>query len=383
MQQIERARWAIAVIFALNGAVIGGWASVIPETEARLGLAHGTFGMALLASAAGAIVAMPIAGWLISHFGSRRVTLMTGVADILFVLGMVFAPNLPSLIVALFAFGAANGAMDVAMNAHGVGVEMKLRRPIMSSLHGIFSLGGLLGGGLAIVLLPLAGVPVYMLSLSACLMVTLALVGNWLLPGSLDAQSGGSPFVLPRGPAVGLGLLAFLALMSEGAIIDWGAIYLRGELAASEASAAAGFAIFSGSMAASRLTGDRLRMRFGTVRLVRASAILTSLGVGAALIAPTLWLAWLGLALAGLGIGNVIPALFGAAGRMPGQAPGVSIATCTTLGYAGFLLGPPLIGRIADWSRLGVGLSVLVVAMVLVAVAASATRHADGDDRPT
>eukprot|EP01037_Dinobryon_pediforme_P032052 gene32052-36813_t len=275
MQIVERARVAIAVIFFVNGAVLGGWAAIIASVEARPGVGHGGFGLALLALAAGAILAMPIAGALIARCGSRRVAQVTSIGDVGFVLLPALASSLTSLGAGLLLFGMANGAMDVAMNAHGVAIERRLGRPIMSSLHGIFSIGALVGSGLAIPALEFVSAPTYTALLSGVLIAVLAVAGQHLLTGDLDESAGDAPLTLPRGPAVGLGLLAFLALMSEGAMIDWSAIYLKTEWAASPSLAAAGFAAFAGTMAAGRLAGDWLRLRFGTVLLVRGSAIIS------------------------------------------------------------------------------------------------------------
>ena len=374
---LRRARWAVAAVFFANGTVIGTWAAHIPLAEARLAISHSTLGLALLTMALGALIAMPLGGAAIGRLGSARVTRAATIALLPAFLVPLTAPNPAIFIGSLLFFGAANGILDVAMNAHGVAVEQRLRRPIMSSLHGMWSLGGLVGAGLAAALLPL--VPPL-----AQALVTLLLLGAaaaaalfFLLPAEADAGNGGAAFAWPNRLTIGLGILCFLSMTAEGAVVDWSALHLQGSLRLDPGPAATGFAAFSACMAAARFGGDWLRARIGAIVLVRGSAFLAAAGLLIALIVPAPSLAIIGYALAGLGLANLVPVFFGAAGRIPAQATGTAIASVATMGYTGFLVGPPLIGFIADATTLPLALGVIVLSCLAVGIAARAVAPAE------
>jgi hypothetical protein len=368
---VRRARWAVAAIFLANGVVIGTWAAQIPLVEARLGISHATLGLALLVMAVGALVAMPLAGPLIARFGSATVTRVATPSLMIAFPLVIVAPRIELLAPALFLMGAANGIMDVAMNGHAVTVERRYGHPVMSSFHGMWSLGGLLGAGLVAVLLWMMG-PVAQSLVTVVFVAAIALPALALfLPASAD--SGGATataFAWPSRATLGLGILCFLCMMSEGAVLDWGALHLRGTLGASPSLAATGFAAFSASMAISRFSGDWLRARNGAPALVRWSAILAAAGLTLALLAPLPLIAIFGFAMVGLGLANLVPVFFGAAGRTPGSTPGGAIAAIGTIGYSGFVVGPPFIGFIAEATSLALALGVVVLACVTIALAA-------------
>jgi MFS family permease len=373
-QTLERARLAVCGAFLANGGMIGGWAVVIPSVEAKLAVGHATFGLALLFMAAGAILAMPIAGGLVARFGSRVVLVVSALCLFPTALGPVLAPNLAALAAALFLFGAANGAMDVAMNAHGVAVENRLGRPVMSFFHGLYSVGGLIGAVAGALFLVSQGPLAFNAVLAAVLLVVFIVSSRGLLHGSVDTQDGGATFAWPTRPVMGLAILSFLALMSEGAIVDWCGIYLRTVLGAGPSLSATGFAVFAGTMAIARLTGDRLRARFGTEPLVIVSGTIAAFGVAMTIATSNPIVALVGLGFSGLGIANLIPVIFGAAGRMQGLSAGSGIAAVTTLGYTGFLVGPPLIGQVAQFAGLDRALAIVAVALAICALGARATR---------
>ena len=380
---VRRARWAVAAIFLVNGAVIGTWAAHIPLVEARLEISHAVLGVALLTMALGALIAMPLGGAAIGRFGSAMVTRCAIVALVVAFPFPLIAPSPWLLMAALFVFGASNGILDVAMNAHGVTVERRLDRPVMSSFHGMWSLGGLIGAGFAAALLPLTPPLAQALLALALLSIPGAIALFLLLPPSADGGNGGPAFALPTRLTLGLGALCFLCMTAEGAVVDWGALHLRESLDLAPGPAAAGFAAFSAAMAASRFGGDWLRARTGAVTLVRGSALLAAAGLAAALLAPAPVPAIAGYALLGLGVANLVPVFFGAAGRIPGQAPGTGIAAVATLGYTGFLVGPPLIGFVADLTSLTFALGTLFLACLAIGIGARAVEPAERSEVAT
>ncbi|MFC4165714.1 MFS transporter [Teichococcus aestuarii] len=378
------ARLAIRLVFLVNGAVLAGWAPLVPLAKARLGLDEGQLGLVLLALGAGAILAMPLAGMLIARHGSRAVSIAAGLAFAALLPLLALAPDSPAagaplLALALFAFGAANGLMDVAMNAQAVAVEAKGTRPIMSSIHGIFSIGGLLGA-VSVSLMLRAGLsPVAAaLALGAAAMALLAAQARALLPRAEDRPGDGHGFALPRGPVLAFGLLCFIMLLAEGSMIDWSAVYLVQQRGMEVALAGLGFGAFSVAMAAARLSGDALNARLGPVRLLRGGALLAALGLAVVVVVPQAWGALLGFVLVGLGIGNAVPLLFSAAGRLPGVAPGTAIAAVATLGYAGLLAGPALIGFAARLTSLPVALAGVALLVLAVAAWAGIARNEAG-----
>ena len=276
-----QARIAVAAIFLVNGTAFASWVPHIPTVQQKLDLSPGVLGLALLAIAAGSLVSMPIAGWMVARHGSRIVALVAGSLYCAVVPLPLLAPSLPALVVALMLFGIFNGAMDVSMNAHGVAVERQLGRPIMSSLHAMFSIGGIVGAGSAVVLLPLGVAPITHVGVTALLGFALMLMtARFLLPHAVDSGGDGPHFVLPRGRLLVLGAMGFFILMTEGAMGDWTAVYLRMDLGAGAGLAGAGFAVFSAAMAVGRLTGDRLVAAFGPVAMVGWGALLAALGPG-------------------------------------------------------------------------------------------------------
>ena len=373
----NQARWAVGATFLLHGILIGAWVPHIPLAKERLDVGPGMFGLALLAIAAGAVFAMPVAGALINRFGSARMTAVTGVLFCITFFGPIMAPGFASFMMAGFAMGMAIGSMDVAMNAHGIAVEKALKRPTMSMLHGGFSIGGTLGAFLGAGLLEAFGeLPQAVITAVLCLASQFA-ARKYYLPADVDKGLSGSHFAWPTMATIGLGLLCFLALMIEGSILDWAAILLREKFVLDAGIAALGFGFYQAGMAVARLSGDWIRLRVGAVTMVAASALLAAAGTALALIAPSPALAITAFVFAGLGLGNIAPVLFAGGGRLEPDAPGRGIAAVTTLGYTGFLCGPPLIGFLAQVSSLNSALFLTVIAALIIAIFARSVKAAD------
>jgi fucose permease len=264
----------------------------------------------------------------------------------------------------LFVFGASSGAMDVSMNAHGVAVERELGRPIMSSLHGGWSVGGFLSAGL-VAITAAAGVDPRLESLLVGVALWLAALFITKRLGAVSAHSEAkSGFALPSRAVLLIGGLCFLAMMTEGAIGDWSGIYLRHDAGASAAAAATAFTGFSLGMAVARLSGDLLNERLGVGPLIRGGMALVAVALGSLLLVGEAVPAVVGFALCGLGIANAVPLLFSAAGRVEPQGP--SLAAAFTLGYTGFIVGPPVIGILADQFGLPRTLALLLLTALAV-----------------
>ena len=359
-------RVATFLVFSVNGAMIGTWVAHIPWLQDHLGISKATLGVCLLCMAAGALVSMPLTGHLIDRRPSATVTRSTTLVFCLMPALPLLATSPYMLGAILFVFGASNGAMDVAMNAHGVSIQKELDRPIMSSLHGGWSVGGFAAAGLVAVAAA-AGLDPRVESLFVG--VALLLLSLWITRrlGAANAHSSaGHGLALPTRPVILIGALCFLVMLTEGAIGDWSGIYLRQDAGASAAGAAMAFTGFSLGMAIARLGGDVVNARIGAGRLLRAGTALVAIALGGVLLIGEMVPAVIGFALCGLGIANAVPLLFSAAGRI--HPPGPSLAAAFTLGYTGFVVGPPVIGLLSDQIGLSRTLALLVLAPVTVTV---------------
>ena len=370
-------RWATTGVFAVNGAGIGVWVGHIPWLQERFDLTKGTMGLLLLSMSAAVILGFLVAGQGVARHGSVRIVWIGGIALSLAVILPLMAPSPWLVVPALFALGAASATQDVAMNSHGVAIENRTGRPIMSSLHAGWSLGGVLGAGLAAVAAALAVDPRAAVVLASALLLTaMVFCGRRLGPGSTGAGNETPGFVLPSRAVLLLAVLCLLVMVTEGAMADWGGIYLRTDLGSSTTLAALAFVFFSGGMTVGRMLGDRVNAAIGPVALLRGGALLTGIPLAALLLAGSPAVACLGLFLVGLGVANGVPLMFSAAGRRPGIEAGPGIAAVSSFGSLGFLAGPPLIGFLADTVSLPWALALLVLGAVAVLLMA---RRAAGD----
>jgi MFS family permease len=377
-RSIDAARWAISTVFLLNGAGIGLWAAHVPTVQARMGIDTGMLSMVLLTVAGGALLAMPLMGGLTGRWGTRRMVLLSGFAFATMTPLIVGAPSLPLLFIAAFLFGVSNGALDVAMNANASEVETARGLPTMSSFHGFFSLGGLFGAGIGGLLVGQGlGHGQGALMVGVVTAVVLALSAPRVM-GFAATHGAGSHFSLPRGAALGLGLLALLCFAVEGALVDWSALLMQERTGATPASAALGFSAFSIAMAACRFAGDRLIVRFGALRIMVVGGLAMFAGLALAVASTHFVLSAVGFALVGLGAANVVPLLFGAAARIPGMSAGNGVAAVATLGYGGLLLAPPVLGWVAMHSSIMVALGGLSLSGLVIALSARVIRRQGG-----
>ncbi|XVQ09836.1 MFS transporter [Spirillospora sp. CA-255316] len=374
--ETRRARRAVAAVFALNGAVFASWVPRIPEVKAALGLGDAELGAALAGPALGAVIAMAAAGALVVRLGSRPVTRVSLAAFCALPALVGPAPSGPALFAALAAWGAAMGCLDVAMNSAGMAVQRLYGRPIMSGLHACFSGGALAGVAAGSVAAHLSvPVPVHLAGGGAIALAAGLVVTRGLLPADHDAQAHGPALARPTGRLLLLSALAFAALLSEGAVADWSAVYLRETLHTGAGTAGAGYAAFAVAMTVGRLAGDRMVARFGPVRVVGVLGGVSAAALGAALAIGAAPAAFAGLAALGLGLACVVPVVFTAAAHVT-DAPGPAIATVSTCGYLGFIAGPPLIGAIAQLIGLGPALGLVAALAGLMALSARAVRPA-------
>jgi MFS family permease len=376
------ARRAVTLIFLFNGLLLGSWAARIPAVKERLDLGEAQLGLALGLVALGALVAMPVSGWMSARGGSRRTTRFAFVCFCIALPLPALAPSYALMLPGALLLGAANGALDVAMNAHGVAVERRHEGPILSSLHAAYSGGALIGagtGGLA----ASAGLDVrwQLLAVAAVGLAAGLVAGRALLPADADHAGGeaaGPLLAVPPRALWAVGAVGFCALVCEGATADWSAVYVKESLAGSAGVAALAFAAFSATMTLGRALGDRLTSAWGPEALVRRGGLLSALALAAALLIGQPVAAIAGFALLGIGIATMVPVVFRAAAEVEGVEPGVGIAAVSTMGYFGFLIAPPVIGGLAELTSLPLALGVLVLLSLAMAALAPRVRTAPG-----
>jgi MFS family permease len=374
-------RVGVAGVFAVHGAVTGTFAARIPAIAEHLGLSPGALGVALLMPAVGSITTMPFTGRLIHRVGGKIAARMLLAAWCASLALPAVAPSLATLCVALLFFGAAAGTSDVAMNAQGSGLEHRMGRSIMSSLHGMWSLGGFGAAGIAaLAALGHVPAPVHLAVMAAVLLVAGQLACTPLpATAGLNAEPADDTpqprFGFPSGIVLVIGLVAFCAVFGEVAGTDWCAIYMRRVLSTGSATAASAYTVFALAMAVCRLTGDRVIRRFGAVAAVRASAVAGAAGAVLVVTARSVAPAIAGFGLMGIGMGVVVPLAFAAAGRV-GTArggevgAGNAIAGVATVAYGAGMAAPAAIGGIATATSLPVSFGV-VAALIAVNIAAA------------
>ncbi|MEV7089227.1 MFS transporter [Streptomyces sp. NPDC093085] len=350
---LRRARFAIAAVFCAHGAVTGNFATRVPWIQEHAGLSAGQLGLALAFPAIGSVTAMPLASAISHRFGGRAA--LSGLLS-LWTLSLVLpslAPNLLVLCAALFVYGASSGMSDVVMNAIGLETETRLGRSIISSLHGMWSAGALIGSAAGAVAAHL-GADARLHHLLAALVLTA--VGLLACRSVLDVRSAPEAeapprFALPPRSALLIGVVGFCAVFAEGASLDWSAVYLRDVLDTSPGVAAASTTAFALTMALTRLGGDRVIDRFGAVRTVRTGGVCAAAGGLLVVAAPQPLVAMAGFGLLGLGVAVVVPLAFAAAGRS-GPNASQAIAGVATITYTSGLIAPSAIGAVADATSL-------------------------------
>jgi predicted MFS family arabinose efflux permease len=361
-------QWSTRVAFFVAGFALAAWAPLVPFAQARVGLGDGSLGLLLLCLGCGSIVAMPLAGVLAGRFGCRSVLLMGSALVCLTLPFLAVAATFPLLAAALLAFGAAIGTIDCVVNIQAVIVERASGRTMMSGFHGLFSVGGIVGAGGVSLLLTLGASPLGA-TLGAVALVLLAV--GWAAPHLLpDAvAAGGQLFVWPRGVVLFIGILCFVVFLTEGAVLDWSAVFLTRMRAMEPSQAGLAYAAFATAMTIGRLFGDRIVRRVGGRRVLIAGGLLAALGLALATLHPAWQASLLGFALVGAGCANIVPVLYSLVGRQKVMPEHAAVAAITTIGYAGILAGPAAIGLVAHFSSLSIAL--LGIAVLLLGVAAS------------
>lgn len=380
IEKTIRARKATKAVFLVCGLGVSSWAPMVPYAKDRLQLNDASLGLLLLLLGTGAISMMPVSGILSNRYGSRIVMLYSAIVMALTLPLLLVMSNIIWMGVVLFIFGSAVGTIDVAMNSHGVQVQNRFGKPIMSSLHGLFSVGGLLGSlGLGF-LMKLGLEPI---TAAISIAVLLIIIVSWkyntlfdmeteraaIQEFSSDAQNGNSKsFSWLTGSVLFLGAMCFAVFLAEGSMLDWSAVFLTENRKIDEELAGVGYAAFSIAMATMRLLGDKLVSHLDGRKVVIGGSLIGAAGIFLVILTPWLVTALLGFILLGLGAANIVPVFISEGGRLKNVSSTVSIPAITTIGYAGQLSGPAMLGFIAHQYSLPIALGFSGFLLVLVAI---------------
>jgi len=367
-------RMSTRIAFLIAGLLMSAWAPLVPLVKARTGLDDGGLGLLLLGLGGGSIVAMPFAGYLTAHYGCRPVVIWATIVLCAVLPLLSTVVWLPGLVIAVIIFGASMGMLDCAMNIQSVIVEKNSGQALQSGFHGLYSVGGILGAGAMTTLLTLGLHP---LIAALCIVATVLGALYKAAPAFLTygTERGGPMFAVPRGIVLFLGALCFIVFLTEGAILDWSAVFLVSSRGLEPSIAGLGYASFAAAMTVGRLTGDAIVSKLGGVRVVAlgglcaAAGMIVSLGIDG-------WVASLiGYALVGAGCSNIVPVLFTAVGRQQRMPQAVAIPAVISMGYAGILIGPVFIGAVAHLSTLSFALGCVSVLLVFVSATARLLRN--------
>ena len=377
MSPVAGASRALRAQFFVLGVMFATWGVHVPTVKGHYGLGEQALAIAMLASGAGALMALAQAGRVVGRWGPRSVSAAMGLLCCAAIACLLVWPAYAALLAVMLVFGITGSLLDVAINTEATEIERLAARPLMSGFHGMFSLGGMAGASFGSVAPALGLSPQGHLLLASGLGAAVVLAASRaMLPVPDKATEEKHPLSLPRGPLLLLGVLAAMGLIAEGAMYDWSVLFMKQERASDASTAALAYASFSGAMAAGRFGGDWVRARLAPRRLMRASGVLAALGMALALVLPSPAVALAGFALVGIGLSNVVPVLFSAASQAPGVSPAHGIAAVSGVGYLGMMAGPPLIGLVAEHSSLGAGLVVVVVFAVFMALSAKRAMRA-------
>ena len=346
-----RHRLAISLIFLVCGYIYTNWSTRLPHIQAQFDLSNSTLGLVLLCVAIGSLTSMPLTGWLVAQRGSKFSTTLSA----LLFCGTLFlfplAHNTWQLSIFFYVVGFFTGALDVAMNAQAVALEQRAAQPMMSSFHAIFSIGMMLGALTSSFFVQYDIYSHFFIVSGACLVLTIACI-PYLVKDATEPTDEGFKLVWPGKALLLMGIIAFCAMLGEGAMADWSTNYLKNVINTTDALAPLGLSSFSAAMTLGRFGGDKVRSWLGDRKLIFFNSLLATLGLIVALSFSSVWGVIVGLFAVGLGLSTIIPVVYSQAGHHPSLPNGVGLAMVTTLGYFGFLFGPPVIGFLADWQGL-------------------------------
>ncbi len=369
-------RIAIAALFFSYGLCFASWASRIPTIQQKLHLSDATLGGILLALPTGLFVSLPISGWAIAKFGSRKIVIISALLYCSTLLGIGFAETLFQLLIALFLFGFFGNILNIAVNTQAVGVEALYTKPIMASFHGMWSLAGFTGATIGTFMIGGdVSTGYHYLFIWMMVIICMMICIKYLLWQDAPRDANQPIFSMPEKSLLSLGFIAFCSMICEGAMFDWSGVYFKKVVQVEKEWIGAGYTAFMITMAGTRFVADYFTSRFGLKRVLQCSGLLTAIGLAISVINPTLTFALIGFLLVGVGVSSVVPLVYSAVGKSKTLSPGVAIAAVSTLGFSGLLIGPPIIGFISELTSLRGSFSLIAIMGLCVTLIASKAKY--------
>ncbi|PJJ60494.1 MFS transporter [Hymenobacter chitinivorans] len=365
-------RVAVSTLFFLQGLCFASWASRIPSIQQKMSLSEAELGLVLITLPVGLMLSLPLSGWLVATQGSRRMALVGAVLYSSTLVSIGWAQNLYQLVGCLFLYGVTSNLMNISVNTQAVGVEALYQRPIMAAFHGLWSLAGFTGAAIGNFMNARGIEPLGHFALIwGGILVGLLACWPYTLRHDRAAAANQPIFARPDQALLGLGLIAFCSMICEGAMFDWSGIYFRKVVLAEKAWVGVGYTAFMSTMAGGRFVADWFAHRYGVRAVLQASGLLTAAGLLLAVLLPALPTAIAGFLLVGFGVSSVVPLVYSAAGKASTMSPGVALAAVSTVGFLGFLIGPPLIGLVAGAANLQISFSIIAVMGLCITLVAS------------
>jgi MFS family permease len=375
----QQVRTAVSVFFFCQGLSFASWASRIPDIKTALHLSDGGLGTLLLALPAGQLITMPFSGRSVTRFGSKNVLRLAIVGYVLSLINIGLADKPWQLGLALFLFGVCGNLYNISVNTQAVHAEKLYHRPIMSFFHGIWSTAGFTGALIGSLMMRLDLQPHYHFAIVAAVIISMMLLFNKYLLYTPTSRSAASlkKIKRPHGSLLLLGAIAFCCLCAEGCMFDWSGVYFKDVVKAEGSLISLGYASFMIMMATGRFTGDKLAQRFGRKRMVQLSGLLIFTGMIIAVLFPTIITATIGFLIVGFGVSSIIPLMYSTAGKIKEVASGIAIATVSGVGFFGFLMGPPLIGYIAQLSGLQYSFATIAILGIVISLMINRVKEID------
>jgi MFS family permease len=368
-------RVAVGCFYFLQGLSFASWGSRIPSIQQQMGLSEAELGGVLLSLPVGLLISLPVAGWAIAKVGSRIVLIFAGILYSATLVAIGYSESPLQLVMALFVFGFAGNLMNISVNTQGVGVEALYQKSIMASFHGLWSLAGFTGAAIGTLMIGEGIVPFrHFLLIMFLSFLAIAIASRFVLREDVNTDTDKPIFVMPDKSLIDLGFICFFAMICEGAMFDWSGVYFKKVIGAEKAWIGAGYTAFMCTMAGTRFVADWFTSRFGLQRILQASGLLTALGLMVSVLFPQLYTAIIGFLLVGAGVSSVVPLVYSAAGKSKVMSPGVALAAVSTIGFFGFLIGPPLIGFIAGATSLRISFTIIAVMGLSIAVVATRSK---------
>jgi MFS family permease len=373
MNTLSKRRFALGAFFFFVGLCFASWAARIPDIQAKFDLSEGQLGTLLLFLPLGSVIGLPIAGWAVHQFGSRAVVMFGSFAYAMTLPLIGLAPTTWFLIPVLILYGMLGNVMNISLNTQALDLEDQMGKSILASFHGLWSLAGFSGAGLGALMIFLGLSPAQHYAVVMAISFTIIVSAQGYIIKEKKVAKGGGGMVMKKPDALLLriSMISFLGMMAEGCMFDWSGVYFKKVIQSDPSLIALGYVAFMGAMASGRFITDKIAARFTKVAVIQVSGVLIFVGLSLAVLFPTIGVATAGFLLVGLGVASIIPLSYSIAGRSKLYTPSVALALVSTISFFGFLLGPPLIGFIAELFNLKVSFALIAVAGLGITILSS------------